>query len=141
MYKEILLFHSYFRYLVLFILALALINFLLSFFVNDFKRFNRLFTRYSLVAVSVQGIVGVILYFLSPFVQFSSDTMGNDIYRYWTLEHNLMMIIAIVLVSVAVRKFSVIKNNRNRTFVTFILFVLAYVFIIGALVMSGRGVI
>jgi hypothetical protein len=48
-----------------------------------------------------QLLLGIILFFVSPIVIFSSASMKDPTARYWLVEHNTGMIIAIVLISIA----------------------------------------
>lgn len=54
---------------------------------------------YLFIATHTQLLVGIILYFVSPFVKFNSDTMTNTEMRFFTMEHSVMMLIAIVLIT------------------------------------------
>jgi hypothetical protein len=40
---------------------------------------------------------------MSPKVEFSSGTMSNSVFRFFTVEHTVMMLIAIILVTLANR--------------------------------------
>ncbi|NJK87134.1 MAG: hypothetical protein HC906_15320 [Bacteroidales bacterium] len=48
----------------------------------------------------VQLLVGLILFFISPKVVFSTATMKNDMFRFFTVEHTLLMIIAVTLATI-----------------------------------------
>jgi len=55
-------------------------------------------------------LYGLILYFLSPLVQFGSQTMKQPDTRYWTVEHLTAMIIAIILVTIGHSKSKKIQH-------------------------------
>lgn len=60
-------------------------------------------TKYVLITfilTNLQFIVGLILYFISEKVQFNSNTMQNDIIRFFTVEHILMMVVAVALINI-----------------------------------------
>lgn len=48
----------------------------------------------------LQLLLGLILFFLSPKVQFGGSMMSNSLYRFFTIEHLLLMLIAIILITV-----------------------------------------
>lgn len=103
MYTGLKHFHSYFAYLVLLLVAIAVIN---SFLARSGKRpfagTGRKLALFGLIAAHVQLLFGLVLYFVSPagFSNFSGATMGNSTARLYMLEHPLTMIIAIVLVTI-----------------------------------------
>lgn len=51
------------------------------------------------ILTHIQLLLGLILYFISSKVQFSSMTMSNTLIRFFTVEHALLMIAAIVLIT------------------------------------------
>jgi uncharacterized membrane protein len=57
-----------------------------------------------MIIADLQLLVGLVLYFVSPFVQTflaaPGEAMGDSGLRYWGLEHALVMVIAIALVHV-----------------------------------------
>ena len=69
---------------------------------------------FALISTHVQTVIGLVLYFISPYVQFSSETMKNDQYRFYTMEHILMMFIAVVLVTIGNRQAKV--GNGKKMF-------------------------
>jgi len=54
---------------------------------------------FNMIAAHTQLLVAILLYFVSPFVKFNSDTMTNPEMRFFTMEHSVMMLIAIVLIT------------------------------------------
>ena len=142
MYESLLPVHSSLRYLVLLLLVAVIIKSLMGF--SGKKPFGKTDNILGLTLFSVthtQLLVGLILYFISPFVKFSGEGMKDPSVRYWTTEHIVMMIAAIALITVArttSKKMadSAAKHKRMLIFNT-----LALTVIIVALVMSKRGVI
>lgn len=56
------------------------------------------------ILTNLQFLVGLILYFISQKVQFGANTMSNDIIRFFTVEHTLMMFIAVALINIGYSK-------------------------------------
>lgn len=101
--------HSGLRWIVLLLLIYNIINIAMA------RSSNRALaakdTKWSLfgmTSVHIQMLIGLVLYFISPKVQFSSNTMSNDVLRFFTMEHTLGMLIAIILITVAHRR---VKSN------------------------------
>ncbi|MBC7568713.1 MAG: cytochrome B [Spirosoma sp.] len=59
---------------------------------------NRKLYLFTLIAVHTQLILGLVLYFISPKVNFG--LLSEKVYRFYTVEHTTGMLIAIILVTV-----------------------------------------
>ena len=59
---------------------------------------NRKLYLFTLIAVHTQLIIGLILYVISPKVNFS--LISDKLYRFYTIEHTVVMLIAIVLITI-----------------------------------------
>ncbi|QJW88859.1 cytochrome B [Spirosoma taeanense] len=59
---------------------------------------NRKLYLFTLIAVHTQLVLGLILYFISPKVNFSM--MSEKLYRFYSVEHITGMLIAIVLITI-----------------------------------------
>lgn len=59
---------------------------------------NRKLYLFTLIAVHTQLIIGLILYVISPKVNFS--LISDKLYRFYTVEHTAGMLIAIVLITI-----------------------------------------
>ncbi len=59
---------------------------------------NRKLYLFTLIVVHTQLIIGLILYFISPKVNFS--LLSEKLYRFYTVEHTAGMLIAITLVTI-----------------------------------------
>lgn len=103
--------HSYWAYLVVLVVVLATLNALAGaigkrqYAARDFR-----ISLFALIVCHLQLLIGLILFFFSPMVQwFNSDTavgdiMKNDSLRLYNLEHPLLMIIAVILITVGYSK-------------------------------------
>lgn len=60
---------------------------------------DRKMSLFTLIAAHLQAVLGLGLYFMSTKVDFSSTTMSSPIHRFFTMEHTLMMLIAIILIT------------------------------------------
>src|SRR6478736_8782772 len=142
MHSLLLIFHSTIRYFVLIFLLVIIVRSLLG-WMNK-KEFTKTDDKVSLwlfMLTHTQLLIGLILFFVSPVVIFSGASMKDAVARYWLVEHGIMMIIAIVLISVARISIKKITDATAKHKRLFTLNTLALVIIIAAIAMSGRGFI
>ncbi|MGI4020718.1 MAG: hypothetical protein ACRYFA_04370 [Janthinobacterium lividum] len=134
--------HSGLRYVVLLLVVVAIIQALLGWIgKKTYTEGNRKLNLFALISVHTQLIVGLILYFISPLVQFSSATMKDATARYWTVEHITMMIIAIALITIGYSRSKKVLVPEKKHFNIFVFYLLAIITVIVTLVLSHRGVL
>jgi len=110
MYPEIKQLHSYIAVLLLAVLLFAIVfNTYAWVRKTPFSKTNKIIALLGMASAHTQFLLGAILYFLSPLgmSNFSGDAMKNSRSRLYVLEHPLIMIIAVVLIS-----FGYMKANR-----------------------------
>ena len=130
--------HSWFRYVVFVLVLLAIILSLAGWLgKRPYTEGNRKINLFALISAHTQLLIGIVLYFLSPIVQFNSQTMKNDTTRYFTVEHWVMMLIAIVLITIghSKSKRAVLPESKHKTIAIF--YLIAFLVIIGA-IMAGK---
>lgn len=101
--------HSYWAYLVLILLIVAVVNALIGF--TGKKEYNAKDFRislFTLIVSHIQLLLGLILYFVSPMFDMWSS-MGSEVMktagvRLYLVEHPLINIIAIVLITIGYSK-------------------------------------
>ena len=110
MYTAIQHLHSYWAYLVLLIVVLATFNAIIKFAgkkpfgAQDFR-----ISLFALIVTHLQLIIGLVLYFVSPYFSAYSDKgmgeiMKNETLRLYLIEHPLTMILAIVFITIGYSK-------------------------------------
>ena len=109
MYNTIQTLHSYWAYLVLFILILATLNALVKFFgKKEFHAKDFRISLFTLIVSHIQLLIGLILYFVSPrfelWGELGSKVMSNSIVRLYLVEHPLINIIAVTLITIGYSK-------------------------------------
>ena len=108
--------HSGLRYVVL-ALLIAAVGIAYSKWQQNDVNDSKIYT-YALIACHIQLLLGIVLYMMSPKVDFSM--MGEKLYRFFTVEHSLMMLIAIILITLGrVRSRKVPVEGRHRTILFF----------------------
>lgn len=109
MYEIILKLHSYWAYLVLLILIIAVVNALLKVFgdkayeAKDFR-----ISLFTLIVSHIQLLIGLLLYFVSPrfelWGEMGGEVMKNAVARLYLVEHPLVNIIAIAFITIGYSK-------------------------------------
>jgi hypothetical protein len=93
------------------------------------------------IATHTQLLVAIILFFVSPFVQFTGAAMKEPSTRYWLTEHSISMLIAIVLITLArttSKKMTAAAAKHKRMF---IFNTIALAIILFTIWRSGRGIL
>lgn len=101
MYNFIQKFHSGWAYIALLLLVIAIVNSLIG--INSKKEFtpkDRKIALFGLIGAHVQLLVGLILYFVSPLGSAVFGKMSDSALRLTSLEHPLVNVIAIVLITI-----------------------------------------
>lgn len=107
MYTGLLHTHSMLRWVVLLLLVVAVFRFLAGAMSGaSFGKGDARLRLFTLISTHIQVLVGLILYFVSPFVQFNSNTMSEPSTRFWTVEHLSLMIVAVVVITIG--------NSRSK---------------------------
>ena len=133
--------HSGLRYIVLLLLVLAIVSAWVNWLgKKPYSEGQRKLNLFTLISVHTQLLIGLILYFLSPFVQFNSQTMKTHDTRYWTVEHIVGMLIAIILITIghSRSKKATTDIGKHKAIATF--YTIAILVILGMLAASGRGI-
>ena len=106
MYSLLKNLHSYLAYLVLLVLILAILNaFIGKIKGKDFESKDLRLSLYGLILSHIQLLIGLILYFVSPwFNQWSNHGVGGVMKaaqaRLYLVEHPFTNIIAIILITI-----------------------------------------
>lgn len=111
MYETVSFIHSWWAYLVLLVLIITVI---LSFVglasKKDYGATDFRLALFTLITTHIQLLIGIVLYFVSPRFQafFGEEGMGgvmrsSDL-RLYLVEHPLMMILAVILITVGYSK-------------------------------------
>lgn len=101
MYNGLLHAHSGLRWVVLLLLVVALFKALIKWRSNaPYTDGDRKLNLFTMISAHVQLVLGLVLIFISPKVQFTAAAMKEPIYRFFTAEHSVMMLLAIVLITI-----------------------------------------
>lgn len=110
MYNILVSAHSGFRWIVLIAIVVAIILGFMNKSNTDANKKN-VPALIGMITSHIQLLIGVALFFLSPKVQLGGEMMSNELFRFFTLEHTLMMLIGIVVITIGHG-----KAKRKATF-------------------------
>lgn len=122
MYAILQKFHSGWAYIALLVLVIAVVNALIG--MSSKKEFtlkDRKIALFGLIGIHVQLLVGIILYFVSPLGLDSLGQMSDKALRLTSMEHPLINIIAIVLITIGWSKHKKLTTSESK-FKTFSIF-------------------
>ena len=96
--------HSGLRYVVIIMLLIAIVNAFSKRKTNKYEASDKKINLFAMIALHVQLLIGLILYFTSDKVQFVDGVMGESALRFFAVEHILVMLIAVVLITLGRKK-------------------------------------
>ncbi|WP_439694907.1 cytochrome B [Mucilaginibacter sp. AW1-7] len=132
--------HSGFRYIVLALILAAIIGALIGLIgKKPYTNGSRKLNLFAMISAHTQLLIGIILYFVSPLVQFNSETMKNKVTRYFTVEHWVIMLIALALITIghSKSKKAATGEARHKAIVTF--YLIGLVIILAGIILIPRS--
>ncbi|BCY27698.1 hypothetical protein [Flavobacterium okayamense] len=115
MYTAIQTAHSIFAYIVLALLFLASVNAITGLTGKRlFKDKDLRLSLFALIVSHLQLLLGIIIYFISPLGLKSMGQMSDSALRLTSLEHPLINIIAIVLITIGWSKHKKEESNNGK---------------------------
>jgi hypothetical protein len=106
--------HSGWAYLALLLLAIATINAVLGFTSKkEYKETDKKIGLYALGAVHTQVLLGFVLYFVSP-LGFSGFSMSDSALRLTSMEHPVINIVGIVLMTIGWVKHKKLSASESK---------------------------
>lgn len=117
MYTTLKFLHSYWAYLVLFMVILASINAVVGmmskreFSARDFR-----LSLFALIVTHIQLLIGILLFVVANDFGENSvgDIMKNSVLRMKNVEHPLLMIVAIMLITIGYSKHKKIRTSSSK---------------------------
>ena len=127
--------HSYWAYLVLAILIIAVINAIFGLISKkEYSAKDLRIALFGLIISHIQFLIGLVLYFVSPYFEMWSHggVMGDAAKRLYLVEHPAINIITIVLITVGFSKHKK-KDSSASKFKTIFIF-----YLIGLILLLSR---
>jgi len=116
MYIGIKHLHSFLASVALLLLIVATVYAFYCWITNSkFTKNSKIIVLLGLVSAHVQLLIGLVLYFISPLgiANFSGAMMKNSTARLYGLEHPILMIVAVVLITIGYAKAK--RTNDAKT--------------------------
>lgn len=127
------------------ILLLALVISIVITAINYFnaKPYNRKIALIGFISAHLQLVIGLVIYFVSPLgmQSFSGENMSNSLSRLYFLEHPLMMIIAIILITIGYSKAKKAKEDYAANRTVFITYTIALILILSRIPWSTWSIL
>ena len=138
MYEILKTAHSGWAYLLLLVLAVATINALIGFFAKkEFGNKDFSLALVGLIVTHIQLLIGLALWALSPYYNLlftnTSEVMSTPALRLLALEHPLMMIIAVTLLTIGYSKHKKKIVSRGKFKMLAIFYTLAFLVVLSRL--------
>lgn len=104
MHPALLHTHSGLRWIVLGLLLINVVNAIGFMSGRPVTAQAKKMSLFGLIATHLQVVIGLIVYFFSQKVRFDSTTMSDPVARFFTMEHTVMMLIAVILITLGHRQ-------------------------------------
>jgi hypothetical protein len=135
MYTGLKHFHSYWAYLVLLTLLIAVVNAIIGLTSNKtFTARDRQLALFALIAAHTQLLIGLILYFVSPLGASNFSNMGaamkNADLRLYVLEHPLTNLIAIALITIGYSRAKRLTADQSKFRTLTIMYLIAFILLL-----------
>jgi len=123
--------HSGLRWIALGLLIYAILNALRK--KDSYEKSDRLVNMFTMVSLHIQLVLGLILYFTSSKVSFVDGWMKNQLLRFYGMEHILLMIIAIVLVTIGHGKAKRATDSAKKHKTIVVYYTIAFILILASI--------
>jgi hypothetical protein len=115
MYEIIQKLHSGWAYLALLVLVIAVVNSFIGLFSKkEFTVKDRKIALFALAGIHTQLLIGFVVYFVSPLGLTSLGQMKDAALRLTSLEHPLINIIGIVLITIGWSKHKKLTTSESK---------------------------
>jgi uncharacterized BrkB/YihY/UPF0761 family membrane protein len=115
MYTGLLHSHHWLRYIALLLLLISIVKAIMDLKHKGESIKSKKTELYAMIAMHIQLIIGLILFFVSPKIQVAMADMGSAMkdadLRLALIEHPLVMLIAIILITVGYMKLKAIDDR------------------------------
>ncbi|WP_029038162.1 hypothetical protein [Salinimicrobium xinjiangense] len=143
MYETVSFIHSWWAYLVVLVLIITVI---LSFVglasKKDYGATDFRLALFTLITTHIQLLIGIVLYFVAPYFQaFGQVGMGgvmkDSTLRLYLVEHPLMMILAVILITIGYSKHKKKLTSRPKFKTLAIFYTIALIFMLSRIPWSA----
>ncbi len=125
--------HSGLRWVVLILLLVAIFNAFAKKSSGNFTEGDRKLALFTMIGTHIQFTLGIVLYFMSDYVSFAAGAMKNTVQRFYTVEHILLMIIAVALITVGHIKSKKAQDAAQKFKAISVFYLIALIVILAAI--------
>ena len=143
MYETIQFIHSYWAYLVLIVLVVASINSIVGYASSkEYGATNFRIALFTLIVSHLQLLIGFVLYFTTPYFKMWSEVgmggvMKDSVLRLYNVEHPIVMILAIVLITMGYSKHKKKLTSKPKFKILAIFYTLALILVLSRIPWSA----
>ncbi len=115
MYTQLLILHSYFRWVVLILLLVAIFKSYVGWKGNKpYTKLDNAIRHWTATVLHIQLVLGLVMYFTSPIVSYFLDnfleSMKEREVRFFGMEHSFMMVLSVIVITIGS-----MKSKRKKT--------------------------
>lgn len=137
LYEILLRTHSGLRWIALILLLFAIINAAMKKSKGVYTPGDRKLNMFAMVSLHLQFVIGLVLYFVSPRVQVALANFGgamkDKVLRFVSMEHVLMMLLAIVLITIGHSKSKKVAEAAAKHKKILVFYVIGLIIILAAI--------
>ena len=143
MYDIVQFIHSWWAYLVLLVLLITVVLSLVGLFSKkDYGATEFRLALFTLITSHIQLLIGIVLYFVSPYFQALGEVgmggvMKDSTLRLYLVEHPLIMIISVILITVGYSKHKKKLTSHPKFKTLSIFYSLALIFVLSRIPWSA----
>ena len=136
MYETVSFIHSWWAYLVLLVLIIATVNSIIGLSSKkDYGATDFRLALFTLIVSHIQLLIGLVLYFVTPYFKAfgevgMGDVMKDSTLRLYLVEHPLIMIIALVLITMGYSKHKKKLTSKPKFKTLSIFYGIALIFVL-----------
>lgn len=101
--------HSGLRWIALILLIIAIVNALVSRGRNSYSKKDKMINLFAMILLHMQLLIGLILYFISMDKFYPEGWIKESYFRFYGMEHLLMMVLAIAIITIGRKKAEALK--------------------------------
>lgn len=124
--------HSGLRYVVLGLMIAAIINAIMKKKSGAYSNGDRKLNLFAMISVHVQLLIGLVLYAISPKVNFA-EMFSNSLNRFYGLEHFFGMLLAVVLITIAHSKAKKMDDQNKKHRIIFFGYIFSLIIILATI--------
>ena len=123
--------HSGLRWLALALLLFAIVNAGMKLKSGKYEKGDKMLNLFAMVLLHIQITIGIVLTFMSGKISYAEGWMKNPQYRFFGLEHILLMVIAVTLATIGRKKAEKALDpaKKHKTIVIWYTLVLIVIFL------------